>query len=84
MIEDKLKYLIMRCYKCGRLITCFEILHAWSQPPPPAGCGDHAPICPCGSRHVNPSNPKLWEELFLPRVWKVWLFKVVLPWFKKR
>jgi hypothetical protein len=81
---SNLKYLLYRCYKCGRVITKLDIQAIWSIPPPPKGCNDHVPLCPCGSRHVSPSNAKLWEELILPRIWKLWWYEVVLPWWKNR
>ncbi len=64
------------CYRCGnckRLITKLEILAAWD-------AAVSAALCPCGGRTIRPTNPKLWEELLLPRVWRTWYTYVLQPW----
>jgi hypothetical protein len=76
MVERRLTYLIYRCYACHRLLTHFEIEKRWQR----AEAGDpQNGVCPCGSGKISPSNAKLWEELFLPRVWKVWWKDIILP-----
>lgn len=59
---DRLFY-CYRCYDCHRLITKLEVLEGRAQGRPN--------LCPCGSRKVNPTNAKWYEELFLPRCWKL-------------
>lgn len=56
-------YYCYRCFDCARLITKIEVIEA-------RGRGDLA-LCRCGSRKVKPTNPTVWEELFLPRCWKL-------------
>jgi DNA-directed RNA polymerase subunit RPC12/RpoP len=52
-----------RCHSCSRLITKLEVLESRA-----AG---KANLCPCGSKVVQPTNAKVWEELFLVRCWKL-------------
>jgi DNA-directed RNA polymerase subunit RPC12/RpoP len=52
-----------RCYICGRLVTKLEILEAHS--------AKRINVCPCGSKQIQITNPKRWEELLLPRCWKL-------------
>jgi len=52
-----------RCHSCGRLITKLEVLESRAE--------RRMNLCPCGSRVVQPTNPKVWEELFLVRCWKL-------------
>jgi DNA-directed RNA polymerase subunit RPC12/RpoP len=59
---DRLYY-CYRCFSCGRLITKLEVLAARE--------ADRINLCPCGSRTVRPTNAKIWEELLLPRCWKL-------------
>lgn len=59
---DRLYY-CYRCRDCGRLITKIELLEGRF-----IGIAN---TCPCGCRRMNPSNAKLWEELLLPRCWKL-------------
>lgn len=47
---------------CGRALTKLEILERMQ----------HGPICPCGNNSWKSSNFKLWEELILPRSWKMY------------
>lgn len=61
---DRLFY-CYRCHLCQRLLTKLEILEARA-----AG---RLNLCPCGSRKIQVTNPKMWEELFLPRVWKLFI-----------
>lgn len=63
-MRSDIRFPCYRCYLCGRLITRLEIANAWSE--------KRANLCTCGSGKIAPTNPKLWEELFLPRVWKLW------------
>jgi len=72
-VTDKLHWLY-RCTSCARLLTKLEILEAWS-----AG---RVNLCPCGAKTIRPTNAKWWEELFLPRCWKVVIaihFRLVAP-----
>lgn len=64
MERSEIKFPCWRCYNCGRLITRLEIAEAWE--------AKKNNLCPCGSGKISPTNPRLWEELFLPRVWKLW------------
>lgn len=66
---ERLPYYCYRCYACGRLLTKLEILDVWNRS---ERDGIPRSICACGSTRITPTNPKLWEELFLPRVWKLW------------
>lgn len=75
------KHLVYRCFKCGRVLTCIDINKAWDASD---GHLAHMPLCVCGSRHVSPTNAKLWEELLLPRIWKLWWVKIVTPWLKAK
>jgi DNA-directed RNA polymerase subunit RPC12/RpoP len=59
---DRLHY-CYRCFNCGRLITKLELLEAWGN--------DQVNPCPCGSRKIRITNPKKWEELLLPRCWRL-------------
>ena len=61
-ITDRLHW-VYRCTSCGRLITKLEVLDQRS-----SGSAD---LCPCGSRSVRPTNARWWEELLLPRCWKL-------------
>ena len=54
---------VYRCASCGRLITKLEVLEGRA-----AG---NANLCPCGSKTVRPTNARVWEELLLPRCWKL-------------
>ena len=71
---DRLFY-CYRCYLCSRLITKLEILEARA--------AARLNLCPCGSRKIQVTNAKVWEELFLPRVWKLFialkLKRIALP-----
>lgn len=84
--DFRLRYLCYRCYLCGRLLTKTEILALWDR-------NDRAfaengttssAICPCGSNKISPTNPLWWEELLLPRVWKLWWVERVRPWLKAK
>jgi hypothetical protein len=59
---DRLHW-VYRCTSGGRLLTKLEILEQRS-----SGSAD---LCPCGSRTIRPTNARWWEELFLPRCWKL-------------
>lgn len=61
-VTDRL-YWCYRCRACTRLITKLEVISAQSM--------GRANLCPCGSKTVSPTNPKWWEELLLPRCWKL-------------
>ena len=74
--DNRLRYLIYRCHACKRLLTHFEIEARWDR----AATGEtHHGLCPCGSGRIAPSNATIWEEILLPRVWKVWWKDIVLP-----
>lgn len=60
--SDGLHY-CYRCYICGRLITKLEILEAHA--------AKRINLCPCSSKQVQITNPSKWEELSLPRCWKL-------------
>jgi hypothetical protein len=78
---SRLRYLCYRCYRCGRLLTKGEILGKWAkaeQDPTVV----HSALCRCGSRHISPTNPSLWEELTKPRVWRLWWDYVLVPWLR--
>ena len=74
---DRLSYLVYRCTLCHRLITCLEIVARWEGLEASRGVPNG--LCPCGSSKISPTNPKLWEELFLPRVWKLWWVEIAKP-----
>lgn len=80
--SERLRYLCYRCYRCGRLLTRLEIVAKWEEAEKDTSTVQSA-VCSCGSRHITPGNPKLWEELFLPRVWKLWYYEVFLPWLNR-
>jgi hypothetical protein len=61
-MTDRLHY-CYRCNSCGRLITKLEILDA--------RIASRANLCPCGAKTISPTNAKWWEEVFLPRCWKL-------------
>jgi hypothetical protein len=74
--SDRVRYLLYRCYNCQRLITKLEIIDRWEKAE--AGNPENG-VCPCGSGKISPTNAKLWEELFLPRVWKLWWNEIARP-----
>lgn len=76
MKPTRTQYLAYRCIDCKRVITAFEIEAAWEKSEREKKT---YPLCPCGGCKVRPTNCKLWEELFLPRIWKLWWKAVVLP-----
>ena len=83
--SDRLRYFCYRCYRCGRLLTRLEIVAKWVETEKNVDLSKpHAVICPCGSRHLTPTNPYWYEELFFPRVWKLWFLEIFLPWLKKK
>jgi len=59
---DGLDY-VYRCHACGRLITKIEILEQREE--------HRATICPCGSKAIRTTKAKIWEELLLPRCWRL-------------
>src|SRR5947207_4395614 len=61
-ITDRLHY-CYRCKGCARLITKLEVLEARA-----AG---RVNLCPCGGRTISPTNATWWQELTLPRLWKL-------------
>lgn len=81
-MDSRLEYLVYRCTGCGRLLTCLEIVATWEKSER-EGLTQNG-ICPCGSGHIRPTNPKLWEEILLPRVWNLAYQKVFKPWLKKK
>ncbi len=81
--SERLRYFCYRCYRCGRLLTRLEIVKRWEIAEKDLSV-PHLTICPCGSRHLSPTNPKWWEELLYPRVWKLWWVEAVTPWLKTK
>ena len=86
--SERLRYLCYRCHRCARLLTKLEILDKWTkyeaENEANSGLGKvKKALCSCGSQHIVPTNAKLWEELLLPRVWKLWWYEVFLPWVKR-
>ena len=82
MEVTKPRYLLYRCYKCGRAITRLDIMDIWSTAPRDPKPGESVPLCSCGSSHISPGNAKWWEEVFLPRIWKLWYYEVFKPWWR--
>jgi hypothetical protein len=80
--SGRLSYLVYRCEKCHRPLTCYEIEARWEKQE--KGQSMSSGICPCGSGRICPTNLTLWEELTLPRVWRLWWGKVVKPWFQSK
>ena len=80
--SERLRYLCYRCYRCGRLLTKFQILDKWEEAEKDVSVTRSA-LCACGSRHINPSNPTLFEELTNFRIWILWFYEVFLPWLRK-
>lgn len=76
------KYLLYRCFKCGRPLTCLQIQAVWASASKDSG--KSPPLCSCGSSHISPGNAKWWEELLYPSIWKIWYHFVLKPWYKKR
>jgi len=56
-------YITNRCDACRRAITKLEVLASFQR---------GRTVCPCGSNRFKVSNFKLWEQLLLPRSWKLW------------
>jgi hypothetical protein len=81
---SKPKYLMYRCYKCGAPITALQIEANWAKAPEDPKPGESVPLCACGSSHISPGNAKWWEELLYPSIWKLWFYKVLLPWWRSR
>jgi len=78
--SSRLTYLAYRCEKCGRLLTKLEMIEGWERAERD-GISLKG-VCSCGSGRVSPTNPKLWEEICLPRVWRLWWKEVALPWVR--
>ena len=78
----EVKYLLFRCYKCGRLITKYQMLDIWQEAE--LADADVKGLCPCGSGRISPGNATVWEELTRPDVWLVWWLDVALPWLKRK
>ena len=81
--SDRLKFPCYRCYRCHRVITKLQIVARWEEAEKDL-TSTHLTICPCGSRHINPTNPSLFEELTTPAIWKLWYYEVFLPWLYKK
>ena len=79
MPSDRLTYLVYRCVGCHRLLTKLEIIEVWESQEAAGITTGSKGICPCGSGKVSPTNAALWEEIFLPRVWRLWWHEIVLP-----
>jgi len=56
-------YYCYRCDSCKRLITKIDVLEARIH--------GRMNVCPCGSRVMKVTNPKIWEEIFFPRCWRL-------------
>ncbi len=82
--DPRIKYMLFRCFKCGELLTAFGLKKVWDKAPTNPKPGENIPLCACGSGHISPSNAKWWEEVFLPRCWKVIIQLVFWPWLKKK
>ena len=65
-MSDRLRHLVYRCYRCARPLSKLEILKTWEDAE--ASGKLIMGLCPCGSRHINPSNltPEE-EEVFLSK-----------------
>jgi SAM-dependent methyltransferase len=63
---------------CGRGMTCLEMERRWKKAE--ARADGNAELCPCGSRQFRPANPRLWEELLFPGIWRLWYHRVLKPW----
>ncbi len=81
--SDRLTYLCYRCHRCGRVLTKIQILKRWVEAEKDISVTQSA-VCACGSRHINPSNPTLFEELTSPSIWVLWWHEVLLPWLRKK
>lgn len=82
MDTSRLSYLLYRCIACRRLLTKLDIIAEWERVE--RAQEQSRGICPCGGSRVSPTNATLWEELTIPRVWKLWWSEVVLPWWRAR
>ena len=80
-MESRLKFPCYRCYYCGRLMTRLQIVAKWEEAEKDLA-NSRAALCWCGSRHIVPTNPTLWEELTTPAVWKLWWVEFA-PWVRK-
>ena len=85
---SRLRYLLYRCHKCGRMITALQMERAFAKAEKfnvgkKAKDQKHGKVCVCGSRHVAPTNATTWEELSNPHVWVLWYKRVFLPWLKR-
>jgi DNA-directed RNA polymerase subunit RPC12/RpoP len=81
-MDTRLPHLAYRCLACTRLLTRLEILAEWDRLERTQE--QSRGICPCGSNRISPTNVSLWEELTIPRVWKLWWSEIVLPWWRSR
>lgn len=79
MKSKRLTYLVYRCNACKRILTSHEIERTWEKAEKSGG--KIYGVCPCGSAKISPTNPSLFEELFIPRIWEVWFRSVLLPKF---
>jgi hypothetical protein len=80
--SDRLPYACMRCQSCHRLLTRINIVDTWNRWE--KGNLIQKALCPCGGNRLSPTNPLLWEELFLPRVWKLWWVEIARPWLEEK
>jgi DNA-directed RNA polymerase subunit RPC12/RpoP len=84
----RLRHLLYRCYRCTRILTSLEIERSWAKGEkanegvPVENQVAHPQSCPCGSRHLTPTNASLWEELTRPSIWWLWYKRVFLPWLR--
>jgi len=81
-MSREMKYLVYRCFNCGRLITKLELEATWDRAEKSGA--EQKGICSCGGGQLRPSNAKLWEELLLPRVWRLAFKEVFLPWLRTK
>jgi hypothetical protein len=59
-------------------MTCLEMERRWGKAET-KGDGS-TELCPCGSRQFKPGNPRVWEELLFPSIWKLFILRVAKPW----
>ncbi len=83
----RLRYLLYRCEKCNRILTALQIEARWAKGEKrnegrPTENQVHPQCCPCGSRHMSPTNATWFEEMTSPAILRVWLLRVVLPWVR--
>jgi len=85
MEHSTVRYYVYRCHRCHRILTRLQVYDAWDKAAEldKQDGGTHAGICVCGSRHINPTNLSVWEEITSFQVWKLWWVEIARPWLKK-